>query len=47
MVKYWDELPDGLTNINPNLVVPETGSIPKPTIAPTGAQSIPKQQMFV
>uniref|UniRef100_A0A0R3S0Q7 VWFA domain-containing protein n=1 Tax=Elaeophora elaphi TaxID=1147741 RepID=A0A0R3S0Q7_9BILA len=48
MIKYWDELPDGLTNVNPNLpptTAPETGSVPKPTIASTSAHAIPKKQI--
>ncbi|VBB26598.1 unnamed protein product [Acanthocheilonema viteae] len=48
MVKYWDELPDGLTYVNPNLsptMVAEIGSVPKPTVASTGAQAMPKQQI--
>ncbi|VDK83237.1 unnamed protein product [Litomosoides sigmodontis] len=49
MIKYWDELPDGLTNVNPNLppiiMTPETRSISKPTTISAGAQAIPKHQI--
>ncbi|EJD73910.1 cache domain-containing protein [Loa loa] len=48
MIKYWDELPDGLTNINPNLpptMTSETASVQKPTTATMGSQAIPKQQI--
>ncbi|EJW88966.1 hypothetical protein WUBG_00125 [Wuchereria bancrofti] len=46
MIKYWDELPDGLTNVNPNLplmMTSETASVQKS--ATVTAQAIPKQQM--
>ncbi|KAM3726496.1 Voltage-dependent calcium channel [Dirofilaria immitis] len=45
MIKYWDELPDGLTNVNPNLppaMASETASVPRPT---TTTQATPKQQI--
>ncbi|VDP11229.1 unnamed protein product [Onchocerca flexuosa] len=48
MIKYWDELPDGLTNVNPNLpptMASETASMPKPAVTTIGAQAISKQQM--
>uniref|UniRef100_A0A8R1TU06 VWFA domain-containing protein n=1 Tax=Onchocerca volvulus TaxID=6282 RepID=A0A8R1TU06_ONCVO len=48
MIKYWDELPDGLTNVNPNslpTMASETASVPRPTVTTIGAQTVSKQQM--
>uniref|UniRef100_A0A915PVX6 VWFA domain-containing protein n=1 Tax=Setaria digitata TaxID=48799 RepID=A0A915PVX6_9BILA len=49
MIKYWDELPDGLTDVSPNsspINVPEnTASASKQSPASPSAQGTPKQQI--
>ncbi|VIO86504.1 Uncharacterized protein BM_BM2861 [Brugia malayi] len=48
MIKYWDELPDGLTNVNPHLplmMTSETASVQKSATVTMGAQAMPRQQM--